>query len=83
VLVQFVFTVGEVEVSFLHPHGPAQYFSYPSVPDILIMSIKDIFTTVNPTTATERAYAMTKEENSAATTTLMTRNNLTRVAIAE
>ena len=28
----------EVEVSFLHPHGPAKSFNYPSSDDVLVMS---------------------------------------------
>lgn len=54
--------LGEVKLSFLHPHGPSRSFVYPSKPDILVMSSEDILTVVNPTTATGRAYALSEQE---------------------
>ena len=70
-----VLCLGEVEVSFLHPHGPAKSFRYLIVPDILTMNIEDILTAVNPTTVTGRAYTLTQEEGSAATSSLANRKN--------
>jgi hypothetical protein len=66
---------GEVEVSFLHPHGPAKSFRYPAVPDILIMNIKDILTAVSPSTSTGRTYTLTGDGSSAAISALITRVN--------
>jgi hypothetical protein len=60
----------EVEVSFLHPHGPAQTFQFPHPADNLIMSCEDVLTTVDPITATGRTYSLTDEEITAATMTL-------------
>src|SRR5207248_9181795 len=40
----------EVELNFLHPHGPSRSFRYPSRPDILVISIYDILTIVDPKT---------------------------------
>ena len=39
----------EVEINFLHPHGPAQSYRYPHPADILVMSCQDLLTTVQPT----------------------------------
>ena len=64
-----------MEVIFLLPHGPAQSFKYPTQPDILIMNIKDILTTVNLTTTTGRTYTLAKHEEEQATGTLETRKN--------
>ena len=36
----------EVELNFLHPHGPSRSFSYPSRPDKLVISLQDILTVV-------------------------------------
>ena len=66
---------GEMEVSFLHPHGPAQSFKYPIQPDILTVNTKDTLTTVNLTTTTGSTYTMTKHEEEQATGTLETRKN--------
>ena len=46
----------EIEVSFLHPHVPSRSFRYPSPKDVLVMSSKDVLTTISPTTATGRTY---------------------------
>lgn len=52
----------EVEVSFLHPHGPSRSFKYPHPTDILIMSCQDILSTVEPRTITGRSYTLSDEE---------------------
>ena len=58
----------EVEVNFLHPHGPSRSFSYPYPPDLLCVSYHDILTTsVNPTTATGRTYTFAQREMEDAT----------------
>ena len=57
---------GEVEMSFLHPHGQNSNFHYPSRPDLLTIDCRTILTIVNPTTATGRSYALSKEEMMAA-----------------
>ena len=63
----------EVEVSFLHPKGPAKSFKYPPVGDILVMSYQDILTIVNPSTATGRVYTLTREEMDLASAALANR----------
>jgi hypothetical protein len=57
----------EVEISFLHPHGPSRSFKYPTQVDVLLMSCEDILTTVNPTTVTGRSYTLSEAETLAAT----------------
>ena len=57
----------EVEVNFLHPHGPSRSFSYPSPTDLLCISCQDILTTVNPTTVTGRTYTLSPREMEDAT----------------
>jgi hypothetical protein len=64
---------GEVEVTFLHPHGPAKSFKYPPGEDVLVMSYQDILTVVNPSTATGRGYTLSKEEMAEASATLAKR----------
>ena len=64
---------GEVEVTFLHPHGPAKSFKYPPGEDVLVMSYQDILTVVNPSTATGRGYTLSKEEMPEASATLAKR----------
>jgi len=58
---------GEVEVSFLHPHGPTRSFQYPPGGDVLVISHQDILTSVNPATATGRTYTLSPAEMEAAT----------------
>ena len=60
----------EIEVSFLHPHGPSRSFRYLSPKDVLVMSCKDVLTTISPTTATGRTYVLALEELAAATKAL-------------
>ena len=62
-------SLDEVEVTFLHPHGPSQCFRYPTVPDILIMNMTDILTAVNPTTAIGRVYTLMQEKECPAKST--------------
>ena len=59
------------EVSFLHPHGSSKPFKYSHPADILLISYEDIQTSVNPTTATGRTYALiTQDEMATASRTL-------------
>jgi len=60
----------EVELSFLHPHGPAKSFKYPSDGDVLVMTYHDVLTVVNPSTTTGRAYTLTQAEMEAASAKL-------------
>ncbi len=57
----------EVMLSFLHPHGPAHSFVYPSPSDELIVDVSDVLMIVNPVTATGRTYALTQSEMKKAT----------------
>jgi hypothetical protein len=61
---------GEVEVSFLHPHGPARSFKYPPDGDVLVMSSQDILTVVHPLTPTGRTYTLTLTEMTEASAAL-------------
>ena len=63
----------DVQVTFLHPHGPAKSFKYPPTGDTLIMSYQDILTLVNPTTATGRAYTLSTLEINTASEALAKR----------
>ena len=58
---------GEVELNFLHPHGPSRSFSYPTPPDKLVMSAQDILTVVDPKTVTGRVYTLSSDEMATAT----------------
>ena len=53
----------EVKVTFLHPHGPARSYSYPSIPDILTVPVNDLLARVTPKTATGRTYTITRKES--------------------
>lgn len=52
----------EIKVTFLHPPGPSPSFSYPSVPDVLWISIADVIYKVNPITPTGRTYILSTNE---------------------
>ena len=60
----------EVELAFLHPHGPGKSFKYPPAGDILVINSQDVLTTVNHTTATGRAYTLSPAEMLAASAAL-------------
>lgn len=65
--------LNEVEVNFLHPHGPAQSFRFPQTTDILTVSCLDILnkTGLQPTISiTGRTYTLTTQEMTATTMTL-------------
>ena len=53
----------EVMVSFLHPHGPAHSYCYPSIPDILTVPITDLLAKVTPKTVTGRTYTVSQKES--------------------
>lgn len=52
----------EVRLSFLHPHGPATSFVYPSPSDELFVDASDVLMIVNPITATGRTYTLPKSD---------------------
>lgn len=61
----------EVEVNFLHPHGPARSFHYPRPADLLTISCVDVLTTgLQPKTSTGRAYTLNAHEMHTATIAL-------------
>lgn len=60
----------EVEISFLHPHGPNASFYFPQRRDELIVSTWDILNEVYPTTSTGRTYHLKKAEQLDATSAL-------------
>ena len=60
----------EVEVTFLHPHGPSRSYKYPSIPDLLILPVTNILTKVSPKTTTGHIYTLSQKENREATAKL-------------
>lgn len=52
----------EINVSFLHPYGPAPSFTYPRKEDLLTVPKNFIVCNLNPTTATGRTYSLNEEE---------------------
>jgi hypothetical protein len=64
----------EVEVTFLHPHGPSKSYKYPTKTDNLGISIHDILTMVNPSTATGRMYTLSQTEMTTASAALAARD---------
>lgn len=52
----------EYKISFLHPKGPANSFFYPEPNDILNIPGSTVLQKVDPTTATGRVYALSKQE---------------------
>jgi hypothetical protein len=63
----------EVKITFLHPHGPARSYRYPSIPDILSVPIPDLLARVSPYTATGRTYTITQKESRESTKRLTSR----------
>lgn len=60
----------ELEVTFLHPHGPSPSYIFPDPPDSLIIDYHDVLTTVQATTATGRTYSISNKETMAAVSAL-------------
>ena len=52
----------EVKVTFLHPSGPAQSFTYPRIEDVPIVPRSSILTKVDPMTASRRIYSLSQWE---------------------
>ena len=57
----------EVKLSFLHPHGPAPSFKYPSRNDVLSVPAYFVLTKVDPHTPTGRVYNLNDKESREAT----------------
>ena len=51
----------------LHPAGPSTSFRYPANECIVMVTVKDILTVVDPRTRTGRVYTLSKKETKAAT----------------
>jgi hypothetical protein len=65
----------EVEINFLHPHGPSPPFHYPHISYALIISCVDVLTAgLQPTTSTGMAYTLSAHEMQAATIALEKQN---------
>ena len=60
----------EVEVTFLHPHGPARSYKYPCIPDTLTIPVTEILSKVSPRTARGRIYTISQRESREATAKL-------------
>ncbi|CAJ1061238.1 uncharacterized protein LOC119727986 [Xyrichtys novacula] len=56
----------ELQVTFLHPHGPAKSYTFPEPPDILTIDYHDVLTSVHPVTATGCTYSVSDKETKAA-----------------
>ena len=56
----------EIQLSFLHPEGPARSYHYPAISDILLMDSRDVLHVVEPTTITGRVYSLSKKDTSIA-----------------
>ena len=56
----------EVKLTFLHPHGPANSFKYPTPHNIRTIPMDNILTLVDPRTRSGRVYSLTKKEMTAA-----------------
>ena len=56
----------EVKLTFLHPHGPANSFKYPTPHNIRTIPMDNILTLVDPRTRSGRVYCLTKKEMTAA-----------------
>ncbi|XP_074029570.1 uncharacterized protein [Leptinotarsa decemlineata] len=69
----------DVDLTFLHPSGPAPSFVFPHKPDILKVKISQILTKVNPKTATGRTYVISQNEAVAATKSLNSRLRFTSI----
>lgn len=63
----------DIKISFLEPHGPAPFFKYPMVPDILLVNKTDVLTKVDPTKQTGRVYHLTEFESTQATKKLQSK----------
>ena len=59
-------TTKEVQLSFLHPEGPARSYHYPHTPDIILVDSRDVLHVVDPTTVTGRAYSLTQRDTAMA-----------------
>jgi len=57
-------------VSFLHPPGPAPFYTFPDPEDVLTIDSNDIWTAISPVTATGTSYTISKKETENATLTL-------------
>lgn len=55
----------EVNVKFLHLHGPSPSFCFPEMEDSCFLDISDILVSVEPKTATGRTYTISKKESDA------------------
>jgi hypothetical protein len=60
----------DFKISFLHPKGPANSYSYPKPSDILNVPGRTFLQKVQPNTATGRVYTLSKEESSLSTLAL-------------
>ena len=55
---------GDIEVQFLHPHGPRILFNYPSINDVCFVPLNNILCSVSTpltATATGRSYKILDE----------------------
>jgi hypothetical protein len=65
----------EVEINFLHPHGPSPSFHYHRTSDLLIISCVDMLTGgLQEMTSTGRPYVLSAHEMPAATIALERQN---------
>ena len=60
----------EVEVNFLHLNGLSNSFLFPEIEDHLTLDVSDILQSVEPRTAVDRMYTLTKKEATVSTKAL-------------
>jgi len=54
---------GDVQVTFMHPHGPRKTFNWPQHDDIVYVSVKNVICQIEPpTTSTGRTYTITDND---------------------
>ncbi len=53
---------GDVNVNFLHPHGPRKTFNWPQREDSCFVPMKNVLCIVSPTTSTGRTYKINEED---------------------
>ena len=54
--------ITELNLTFLHPHGPSNSFKYPEPQNIHTIPMDDILTLVDPRTRSGRVYYLTKKK---------------------
>ena len=55
--------INDIKITFMHPHGPSDSFSWPSKDDVCWMSPSSVILKLNaPATSNSRSYKIDTEE---------------------